>query len=113
MKQKLIDLLETFGYPVSLQGSYEEGGTLPNSFFTFWNYESEPIFYSNGVGRTVWTYNVYFYSKDPNLTNTVLKQACNLLRKNNFFVGGEYDIESGVQGYTGREVEIKYIDGEN
>lgn len=116
MKQKLIDLLkEEFGYPVSLQGSYGKGKDekekkLPERFFTFWNYETEPIFYSNGVKRTIWVFRVFFYSTDPNLTMSVMKQACKLLRENNFFVGGDYDIESGVKGYTGREVEINYIE---
>lgn len=112
MKQKLIDTLETLGYPVSRQGSYEEGKELPDSFFTFWNYDTEPVFYSNDVKRTIWVFRVFFYSTDPLLTNTVLKQACKLLRQNNFLVGGEYDIDSGVQGYTAREVEINYIEKE-
>lgn len=112
MKQKLIDILETFGYPVDLQGSYEKGKTLPKAFFTFWNYETEPIFYSNGVKRTVWVYRVFFYSTDPSLTMSTMKQACKLLRENNFFVGGDYDIDSGVKGLTGREVEINIIEEE-
>lgn len=109
MKQKLIDILGTFGYPVSLQGSYEEGKALPEAFFTFWNYDTEPISYSNGVTRTIWVFRVFFYSNDPSLTMSVMKQACKKLRENNFLVGGDYDIESGVKGYTGREVEINYI----
>lgn len=112
MKQKLIDVLESFGYPVSLQGSYEEGQTLPDSFFTFWNYGTEPIFYSNDVKKTIWIFRVFFYSNDPILTNSVMKQACRKLRENNFLVGGDYDIASGVKTHTGREVEINIIEEE-
>ena len=113
MKQKLIDILETFGYPVSLQGTYEEGAELPKSFFTFWNYETEPVFYSNDVKRNVWVFRVFFYSQDPTLTNTILKQACKKLRENNFLVGGAYDIDSGVPNYTAREVEVNIIEKED
>lgn len=112
MKQKLIDILEAFGYPVSLQGSYEQGADLPDSFFTFWNDSTDPIFYSNGVKRTIWVFRVFFYSNEPYLTNSVLKEACKKLRENNFLVGGEHDIASGVRDYTGREVEINYIEEE-
>ncbi len=112
MKQKLIDILETLGYDVSLQGSYAEGSELPDTFITFWNYDTEPIFYSNGVKRTIWVFRVFVYSNEPLLTNNVMKEACKLLRDNNFYVGGSYDIDSGVNGYTGREVEINYIEEE-
>ena len=112
MKQKLIDILETLAYPVSLQGSYNEDEELPDTFITFWNYDTEPIYYSNGVKRTIWVFRVFVYSNDPLLTNNVMKEACNLLRNKNFFVGGSFDIDSGVKDYTGREVEINYIEEE-
>lgn len=112
MKQKLIDILATFGYPVSLQGSYEEGKELPDAFFTFWNYDTEPICYSNNETRTIWVFRVFFYSNDPSLTMSVMKEARKKLREHNFLVGGDYDIDSGVKDYTGREVEINYIEEE-
>lgn len=36
MEDKLIELLESFGYPVFLQGSLGSGDDYPSSFFTFW-----------------------------------------------------------------------------
>lgn len=110
MKQKLIDLLSTFGYPVSLQGSYEEGSELPEHFFTFWNYDTDLKFYSNNVNKKIWYFNVYFYSTDPSLVNEVIERVGKLLRQNDFQVEGDYDINSGVKSYTAREIDISYIE---
>ena len=66
MKDELITLLETLGYPVFLQGSVNSVDDYPDSFFTIWNYDtSEAAFYDNNAGRAVWGFWVYFYSTDP------------------------------------------------
>lgn len=109
VKQTLIELLETFGYPVSLQGSYEEGSKLPKSFFTFWNYETNLKFVDNDIQATEYVYRVYFYSKDPMLTNSVLINTRKLLMNNNFHCTGDYDIDSGEAKYTAREMEVRYL----
>ncbi|MFR7662245.1 MAG: hypothetical protein ACLUZ0_04030 [Coprococcus sp.] len=40
MEDQLIQLLETFEYPVIRQGSLPEDEVYPDSFFTFWNNDS-------------------------------------------------------------------------
>ena len=110
IKQKLIDLLETFHYPVSLQGSYQEGETLPDSFFTFWNYETNLRYKSNKVSEIEYVYRVFFYSKEPVLVNAIFKQVRELLINNNFHCTGDYDIDTDVESYTGREMEVRYLE---
>lgn len=109
VKQRIIDLLETFGYPVSLQGSYEEGSKLPDSFFTFWNFETNLKFIDNDIQATEYVYRVFFYSRDPLLTNSVLTNTRRLLMENNFHCSGDYDIDSGEPSYTAREMEVRYL----
>ena len=113
MKQKLIDLLETFGYPVSLQGSYEEDAALPESFITFWNYETNLVYADNEILTTEYVYRVFFYSTNKTLVNSVLNEVRKLLLKHNFHCSGDYDIESGIETYDGREMEIRYLKKED
>ena len=110
MKNKLINLLATFNYPVYLQGSVS--GAYPDSFFTFWNntsddgshYDNNPIYY-------VWDFDVNFYSNDPTLVNTVQLQAMELLKQNGFIVNGRgYDVASDEPTHTGRGFVALIID---
>lgn len=104
MKEKLISLLETFGFPVFLQGSMSEEAPYPKSFFTFWNndsydnnhYDDEPISYT-------WSFDVNFYSIDPELVNLMLLEAKQILKENGFIISGQgYDLGSDEPTHTGR-----------
>lgn len=109
MKQLLIELLQTFGYPVGLQGSYEEGQDLPETFITFWNYETNLRYYDNDVKMIEYVYRVYAYSSDPEIVNDLLGKVRKLLLNNNFFCSGDFDIESGKDDYDAREMEVRYL----
>ena len=110
MKLKLIqDLKSKFDYPIFLQGSLGEDKAYPDSFFTFWNYETEPIFYDDDVQREKWSFWLYFYSNDPTLTNTILKEAQKYLRELGYLVGGSSDAQSDEITHTGRMCSIAYI----
>lgn len=112
MKELLISLLETFNFPVFLQGSLSENEAYPESFFTFWNntsadfshYDDAPIGY-------VWNFDVNFYSTDPQLVNTMLLQAKTLLKQNGFIIGGKgHDVASDEQTHTGRGMNVLIIE---
>lgn len=112
VKQLLIDTLEVFDLPVFLQGSLQEDDPYPESFFTFWNNDTlDDAFYNNSETRTIWNFDLNFYSTDPALVNTMLRQAKQHLKDAGFIVqGAGYDVISDETTHTGRGVEIMYIE---
>ena len=112
MKQELITLLETFKYPVRLQGSLSKDELYPESFFTFWNDETTDLsHYDNDAIAFVWNFTIYFYSTSPTLVNSVLIEAKNLLKQNGWIVPGVgYDVPSDEQTHTGRAIEVMFIE---
>lgn len=111
MKEVLIELLESFGYPVYLQGSLNKDVPYPESFFTFWNNESpDGNHYNNDTIGYIWYFTVNFYSSNPTLVNTALVNAIALLKSNNWIVSGVgYDVPSDEPTHTGRGVDAVYI----
>lgn len=112
MKDLLISLLESFGYPVFLQGSLNENEAYPESFFTFWNNETpDGSHYDNEAINYIWNFDVNFYSVDPELVNTMLLNAKALLKQNGFIVGGKgYDVASDEPTHTGRGINVLIIE---
>ena len=110
MKDVLISLLETFGYPVRLQGSLAPEEAYPESFFTFWNADSEDAcHYDNRVRAWVWDFTIYFYSTSPALVNTVLDDARQLLSATGWVMSGRgYDVASDEPTHTGRAIDVMY-----
>jgi len=111
MKEKLIELLESFGYPVFLQGSLGDCA-YPESFFTIWNnssddnnhYDNEPVSYT-------WSFDVNFYSVNPELVNNMLLEAKAVLKANGFIISGKgYDLMSDEPTHTGRGMNALIID---
>lgn len=112
MKDTLINLLETFGYPVFLQGSMNEDATYPESFFTFYNLEVDgEAFYDDEEQCYLWIFDVNFYSSDASLVNTKLLEAIALLKQNGFIATGKgHDVGSDEPSHTGRGMTIKYYE---
>ena len=112
MKEQLIELLETFGYPVKLQGSLSKDEPYPNSFFTFWNNSADDgAHYDNDAINYIWNFTINFYSVDPSLVNTVLIQVKALFKTNGWIVPGKgYDVPSDEKTHTGRAIDVIYIE---
>lgn len=110
MKDLLISLLRSFGYPVRLQGSLAKDEPYPESFFTFWNNDSyDGNHYDNDAISDIWNFDVNFYSNNPNLVNTKLLEAKALLKQNGFIVSGSgYDIASDEPTHTGRGINVLF-----
>lgn len=114
MKDLLISLLETFGFPVFLQGTLNENEAYPDSFFTFWNNESsDAAHYDNNAIRYTWNFDVNFYSVDPALVNAKLLEAKTLLKQNGFIVPGKgHDLYSDEPTHTGRGITVLINDNQ-
>lgn len=103
MKNDLVVLLETLGYPVFLQGSLNPDEQYPDSFFTFWNFDTpETAFYDDDANRAVWGFWIYFYSVDPLLVEQLSEQARQLLKSNGYIPKGKpNDISVSRPTHTG------------
>lgn len=112
MEDKLIELLESFGYPVYRQGSMTQETSYPDSFFTFWQTDSPDHAYYNNIDYgTEWDFNIFFYSNDPATTYSVLSEARTLLKQNGWIVPSRgYDVMSDEPTHTGRGLMIMYLD---
>lgn len=112
MEDKLIELLETFGYPVYRQGSFSEGDAYPESFFTLWNTGSpDHDHYDNDNYGTDWVFDVNFYSEDPELTYSAISEARALLKQNKWIVPSKgYDVYSDDPDHAGRGIQTLYLE---
>ena len=112
MKEQLIALLETFGFPVYLQGSLASPGDYPESFFTFWVFSApEGAFYDNEPNRCVWGFWVYFYSTDPQTVLEKSEEARQLLTQHGFTPDGKpTDLPVDAPEYTGAMFTVYKIE---
>jgi hypothetical protein len=112
VKQLLIDTLSVYEYPIMLQGSMSDDAEYPPDFFTFFNNDtSDAAFYDNEETKTIWDFDLNFYSSDPSHVNSMLKQAKALLKAAGFIVNGVgYDVLSDEPTHTGRGINILYIE---
>ena len=111
---KIIDLLKTLGFPVIRQGSLPEGEQYPDSFFTYWNFDTtEERHLDNQATRIVLGYWVYFYSTDIDLTYSELERARKLLKANGFICDERgQDVASDTPSHTGRMITVYLIENE-
>lgn len=112
MKDLLIKILESFGYPVFLQGTLSKDEPYPESFFTFWNNDSyDGSHYDNDTVNYIWDFDVNFYSTDPALVNSKLIEAKTKLKQQGFIVPGKgYDVASDEPTHTGRGINVLKIE---
>lgn len=112
MKDLLIETLEPLGYPIILQGTLGEDEAYPESFFTFWNNNTEGSeFYDNVEHSYIWDFDLNFYSSDPSLVNTKLLDAKTALKAKGFItIGKGYDVASDEPTHTGRGIHVLKIE---
>lgn len=112
MEDKLIEILETFGYSVVRQGSLGPDEEYPDNFFTFWNNDSpNHAHYDNAEYGTEWDFDVNFYSIDPEKTYQVLADARIKLKQNKWIIPGKgYDVASDEVTHTGRGMRVFYLE---
>lgn len=111
MEDLLIETLESFGFPVKLQGSLLPDEPYPDHFFTFWNNSSESDgFYDNDETSIIYDYDVNFYSINAEWVYSKLREAKTALKKVGFIISGDgYTVASDEQTHDGRGINVKYF----
>lgn len=111
MEDKLIELLESFGYPVIRQGSLLEDEPYPPTFFTFWNNDDyEHSAYDNQTLNAESNFDVNVYSDDVQTTYDLLRRARRLLKENGFSAPSRgHDVASDENTHTGRGMNVTIL----
>lgn len=110
----LIELLATFKYPVYRQGSLAQDAPYPDTFFTFWENPETTTDYDNETKFVIYDFNVYVYSKDPEVLAATLSAARTLLKQNNFIIVSRgFDVASDEKSHTGKGFEVGFINRES
>jgi len=110
VKDILIPVLETFGYPVFLQGSLNAEEAYPETFITFWtDPTSDGEHFDNDVFSGVWPFSVIFYSSDTALVNSKPFEILAKLRQAGFTPQGKgHDIPSDEPTHTGWAMDLLF-----
>ena len=111
MKEKLIEILETFTPDnVYLQGTLNPDEAYPQKFTTFFTNGSEfNSYYDDNSHRINWSGSVMFYSDDPAEVLTYPPRIIIALRDNGFIpTSAGYDIISDVQTHSGFAMDFIY-----
>lgn len=112
MVERLIEILESFGYPVYRQGSMAEDEAYPDTFFTFWNNSTDDAMeYDNDARATIWYFDVNVYSNNPETTYNLLEEVRKELKENNWLVDGKgRDLPSDEPTHTGRGFDVLFLE---
>ena len=111
MKQKLIDILETFcPNNVYLQGTMNPEEAYPSEFITFFTTQTDDLaHYDNAVHSIGWNFAVIYYSDDPKQVNTKPFQIAAALKDAGFIPQGKgSDVLSDEQSHTGWAMDFVY-----
>lgn len=103
MKQKLIDALAAFDYPVFLQGTLNPADAYPKTFITFFtDSTNDNGHFENETNAVNWYFSVILYSDDPKTVNTKPKEIIAALKQEGFMPQGiGNDILSDEPTHTG------------
>ena len=103
MKQKLITALQTFGFPVFLQGTLNPDETYPKTFITFFtDSTADNGHFENNTNSVDWYFSVILYSDDPATVNTKPNEIRAALKAAGFIPQGKgNDVMSDEPTHTG------------
>lgn len=111
MKQKLIDVLSQFGFPVILEGSLSPEG-YPETFITFWNFDSSNRCFDGEDEVTEYGFNVRLYSKSPATVEKNKKLILRTLKDEGFIPdgrGNDFTFNSQTL-HLGWSVDVYYLE---
>ena len=112
----MIDIykdLEKTGLDVWQQGAVPED--MPESYITVWNdSSSDNINADNRTKSIVYQFTVIYYTTDERTIYTKFEEIASLLKEKNYIYSGMgFDIESGVENYSARCIEVSKIERRN
>lgn len=111
IEDDLIEILETFGYPVDRQGSYQQGEAYPETFFTFWTDSEDGSHFDNFTASTIWHFDVNIYSRNPDTVIRNLLAAKDALDAAGFITDGKgSDAASDYPTHTGKTLDVWFIE---
>lgn len=103
MKQKLIETLSAFGFPVYLQGTLNPNDAYPQTFITFFvDSTNDNGHFENKTNSVDWSFSVILYSDDAEIVNTKPNEIRAALKAAGFIPQGKgNDIMSDEPTHTG------------
>lgn len=105
-------VLNSFNFPVYIQGTMGEDEPYPNDFLTYWITDSQGnTYYDNAANTTDWSVNVIFYTNNIEKIKTVIPQLVKSLEENGFLINGKGQmIASDEETHIGWIVEALYAE---
>lgn len=115
MEDSLIQLLESFNYPVMRQGSLAKNQKYPATFITFWNNdEYGQSYYDNKTTSVIFDYAINVYSSDPSTAYDLIGNIRKLLLQNNWIITDRaFDVPSDEITHVGRGLTAMFLKLEN
>lgn len=111
IEDDLIEVLETFGYPVDRQGSYQQGQAYPDTFITFWTDTEDGSHFDNFAATTIWHFDVNVYSTNPDTVIRTILAAKAALENKGFITNGKgSDAASDYASHTGKMLDVWFME---
>lgn len=111
IEDDLIEILDTFNFPVDRQGSYQKGQPYPDTFITFWTDTEDSGHYDDFASTTVWHFDVNVYSTNPDTVIRTILAVKAALESAGFTVNGKgSDAASDYATHTGKMIDVWFME---
>lgn len=112
----MIDIyadLEELGINTYQQGSVPS--KMPNSYITIWNDNSGDVLNSDNKTNLIeYQFTVIYYTKKWSTIYSIFENIVDLLKSKNYIASGMgFDIDSGVDDYMARCIEVRKLERRN
>lgn len=112
----MIDIykdLEELGLNTYQQGSVPSD--MPNSYITIWNdYSVDNLNSDNRTNLIEYQFTVIYYTTEWSTIYSVFENIVSLLKSKNYIVDGMgFDIDSGIDEYMARCIEVRKLERRN
>lgn len=101
VREELYNLLSIV-YPAYLTGTYPIDEEYPASFYTFFNQRTDLVLLDNDEKESIYIYTINFYTNNPEIIDTEIKEKRKLLKDNGYAVSGPYDVRSDEKSHIGK-----------